>query len=200
MPDVSGKSLISETTEKVLRRAVVISSAAILTKLYHVPLNDLKVLGIELPANLFDTVLVVLVLFHMYSLTINWMGDLAAFRLWFSDNSILSDFGTTMKLNRGFIRGGVPLLIRLYEIEQRLDPSADFETLPKEVREKFRDFKTNVELFATRLEHAGSRFSTLSWFGRYYVWVQSFAFPISLCMWALYLVVRYGSFAFPSQI
>lgn len=48
MPNVSGKALISETTEKVIRRAFVVASASILVKAYDVPLNDLKVLGMDL--------------------------------------------------------------------------------------------------------------------------------------------------------
>lgn len=52
----------------------------------------------ELPTALFDSVLSVLVVYHMYSLTINWLGDLAAFRLWYTESSIWSDFGGDMRL------------------------------------------------------------------------------------------------------
>ena len=82
MPSISGKALISETTEKVLARSLVVSSAAILTKMYDVSFRDLKALGMELPASLVDTVLLILVVYYAYALTINWLGDLAAFRLW----------------------------------------------------------------------------------------------------------------------
>src|SRR5712664_2521471 len=100
MPKVSGKDIISDSTEKVARRTLVVSSAAILAKLYDVPLGDLNVLGMELPASLFDTVLLVLIVYSAYSLLLHWFGDLAAFRLWFSESSIWSEFGTNMKLDK----------------------------------------------------------------------------------------------------
>ncbi len=199
MPRVSGKALISDTTEKVLGRTLIVASTAILTKLYDVPLNDLKALGMELPAALVDTVLLTLVIYHMYSLTINWIGDLAAFRLWFAESSIWSEFGSDMKLDKAFLRGSVPLLLRLHELERKaIWPNAHDE-MPKEVQQELTEFKTNVELYTMRLEHAGTRFSALTIFSRYYVWVQSFLFPMILCLIAIYLLYIYGTFALPSK-
>lgn len=199
MPSTSGRDLISNTTEKVLSRTLIVASAAILTKLYDVPLNDLKALGMDLPGALFDSVLLVLVIYHMYSLTINWLGDLAAFRLWFTESSISSDFGTEMKLNKDFIRGAVPLMLRLHELEQNRTWPTNYSEMPEEIRGKFEDFKLNVELYTLRLEHAGTRFSSLTWFARYYVWIHSFIFPIILCLSALYLLFSYGTFTPPTK-
>lgn len=200
MPSISGKSLISETTEKVLARSLVVSSVAILTKVYDVPFKDLKALGMELPASLVDTVLVVLVIYYMYSLTINWLGDLAAFRLWFRESSIWSQFGSNMKLDKDFIQGVTPLLVRLHEMEKQGNWPADYSKLSDQDQKDLVDFKTNAELYTCRLDHAGTRFAALSWFGRYYVWFQSYAFPMLLSVFALYLLVRYGSFAPPPRM
>lgn len=199
MPRVSGKALISDTTEKVINRTLIVASTAILTKLYDVPLNDLKALGMDLPAALVDSVLFILVIYHMYSLTVNWLGDLAAFRLWFTESSIWSDFGSNMKLDKTFLSGAVPLILRLYDYERKAAWPNTYDEIPKEVQQELIDFKTNVELYTVRLEHAGSRFSTLSMFGRYYVWFQSFLFPMTLCAVALYLLFLYGTFTPPAR-
>lgn len=200
MPRISGKTLISETTEKVLSRTLVVASATILTKFYDVPLNDLKALGMELPAALFDSVLLVLVIYYIYSLTINWVGDLAAFRLWYTESSIWSEFGSNMTLDKEFIRGAVPLMLKLHELEQNRAWPTTFESLSDEDRRNFADFKANVELYTLRLEYAGRRFSLLSKFGHYYVWFQSYIFPMMLCVGALCLLFKYGTFAPPARI
>lgn len=200
MPNISGKSLISETTEKVLARSLVVFSAAILTKLYDVPFKDLKALGMQLPEPLVDTVLLILVIYYMYSLTINWLGDLAAFRLWFKESSIWSQFGSNMKLDKDFIKGVTPLLVRLHEMEKQGNWPADYSKLSDQDKKDLADFKNNAELYTCRLDHAGTRFAVLSWFCRYYVWLQSYVFPMLLSVFALYLLVRYGSFAAPTRM
>ena len=200
MPSVSGKALISETTEKVLGRTIVVASIAILTKLYDVPLNDLKALGVELPAALVDSVLIILVFYYMYSLTINWIGDLAAFRLWFTESSIWSEFGSNMKLDKEFIRGALPLMIRLHELDQDGTFPTTNKAISDEDRRKLNAFRNNVELYTMRLEYAGTRFSALTWFSRYYVWIQSYVFPICLCVFAVYLLLRYGVFTLPVRV
>lgn len=200
MPSVSGKALISETTEKVLGRTIVVASIAILTKLYDVPLNDLKALGVELPAALVDSVLIILVFYYMYSLTINWIGDLAAFRLWFTESSIWSEFGSNMKLDKEFIGGALPLMIRLHELDQDGTFPTTNKAISDEDRRKLNAFRNNVELYTMRLEYAGTRFSALTWFSRYYVWIQSYVFPICLCVFAVYLLLRYGVFTLPVRV
>lgn len=200
MPTVSGKDLISETTEKVIRRAIVIASTAILAKVYDVPLNDLKVLGIELPPSLFDTVLLILVFYHMYSLTVNWVGDLAAFRLWYRETSIWSQFGSNLRLDKSFINGAVPLILRLYQLEKGSAWPPNFSELGDDVKREYNDFKENVQLYTARLEHAGTKFSVLTWFSHYYVWIQSLVFPLLLCIIAVYLLMKYGVFTPPDRL
>ncbi len=199
MPKINGKDIISATTEKIIRRSVVISSITVLVKVYNVPLNDLRIIGMELPLALFDVVLMVLVGYFVYSLIINWIGDLLAFRLWYRESSIWSQFGTQMKIDKDFCRGGVPLLLKLYHLEKDKEWPTEFSKLDEKAREDYKDFKTNVQLYCTRLEHAGTRFSALSYFGHYYVWVQSFLFPLGLSLFAIYLLVKYGSFNPPPR-
>lgn len=70
MPKFSGRDLISETTEKVIRRIIVLSTITILAKSYRVPLDHMKVFDVELPPALIDTVLLIGVTYLLYSLLI----------------------------------------------------------------------------------------------------------------------------------
>lgn len=197
MPKISGKEVISESTEKATGRALVLAAAAIFTKLYAVPLNDLKVVGMELPAALIDATLLALVVYTTYSFLLKWLGDLMAFRLWYRESSIWSTFGTNMKLDRSFLRGAIPLLERVHALEATNMWPVDSNTLDQATKDALKDFKTNAELYCARLEAAGTRFSSLSAFGHYYVWVHSFAIPLAASLGAIYFLVTYGSFTMP---
>jgi hypothetical protein len=155
MPKASGTDLISSATEKYAGRLFLFSSAAILAKAYDVPLSDLELLKVKIPAGLFDTALIVVIAYFAYSLLINWAGDLIAFRTWYSESSIWSQFGTNMKLDKKFISGGLPLLIRLHELDVAGRFPASAENVDDVSRQELNDFKTNAELYAARLEAAG---------------------------------------------
>lgn len=113
MPRVSGQEIISESTEKTFRALILVSAAAILTKAYDVPLDEMVLLGATLPQSLFDVGLLLATTGLLYTYVVKWLGDLAAFRLWYSESSIWSMFGTNMKLDKTFIDGGVALLREL---------------------------------------------------------------------------------------
>jgi hypothetical protein len=105
-----------------------------------------------------------------------------------------------MKLDKSFIRGAVPLLVKLHALEKGKVWPIDYPALDEDVRKEFMDFKTNAQLYCLRLEHAGTRFRTLSVFGHYYVWFQSFVLPVALCVLAAYLVITLGTFSPPSKL
>lgn len=199
MPKVSGKDIVSDSTEKSLNRMMAFSAIAILAKAYGVPLDDMSLLGMKIPGAVFDVSLLVAILYFYYSFVVKWVGDLMAFRLWYSESSLWSEFGTQMKLDKSFIRGGIDLLVGLHQAEQNKGKS-EVGNLGDDARKQFEDFKTNVELYAMRLESAGKRFSALSWYGHFYVWFQSFLFPTLFAMLAIYLLVKYGTFSPPSRL
>ena len=198
MPKLSGKEIISEATEKAIGRALILAGAAVLTKLYGVPIADLKVLGMELPAAIVDAALAILVGYSTYSFLLKWLGDLLAFRLWYRESSIWSEFGTNMKLDKTFLRGAVPLLDRLHTLDKTGTWPLASASIDEATRKELTDFKVNAELYCTRLEHAGTRFNVLSAFGHYYVWVHSFLLPLLLSALAMYLLLRYGTFTLPT--
>lgn len=200
MPKVSGKDLISDNTEKIARRTVVVSSIVIFVKLYKVPLDDLKLLGMELPAELFDIVSFALVCYFIYSFIISWIGDLLAFRLWFRESSLSGIFGAPMKTDKSFLRGGTELLKKLYCLEKKEKWPSDFSELDEATKKEFQDFKVNVENYINRFEHAGTRFRALSLFGHFYVWIHSFLIPLGIGILAIFLLVRFGIFNPPTGI
>jgi hypothetical protein len=198
MPSVSGKDLISDITEKAGRRLIVLSSLVILIKLYKVNLEDLSILGLSLPSELFDVVSLCLVLYMIYVLIINWVGDLAAYRLWYSESEIWSQFSTNMKLDGSFINGGTKLLRKLFALEKGGEWPEKFNDIPEDVRKEYEDFKINSELYIARLDAAGKKFGALTKFSSFYVWFQAFLLPIVFSAVAIYLLIRCGSFIPPS--
>jgi hypothetical protein len=200
MPTVSGKDLISESTEKSQLRLMIVSSIAIITKAYAVPSHDLRLLGVEVPAPAFDVTLFVLVLWAFYTFLLKWIGDLAAFRLWFRESSIWSEFGTNMKLDKSFISGGISLLKEIQKLELEKQGGQPVSELPEDVKKQFEDFRTNVELYGARLEYAGTRFSALSFYAHFYVWIQSFFIPLLWGLAAIYLLLKYGNLSPPPKL
>lgn len=195
MPSVSGKDLISDVTERAGRRLIVLSSAVILVKVYDVNLEDLAIFGLNLPAELFDLVALCLICYMLYTLVINWVNDVAAFKLWYTESEIWSQFQTNMKLDASFIKGGTKLLVKLFELEHKNEWPDSLEKLPREVKKDYEDFKTNVELYMTRLSAAGNNFNNLSRLARFYIWFQAFLLPVGFSVLALGLLLFSGGFS-----
>ncbi|MBY5980745.1 hypothetical protein [Ferrimonas balearica] len=193
MPKLSGNDLISDLTEKYGRRLIAISFLSILVKAYDVDLEKLSVFGLNLPTELFDVVALSLIAYFIYALIVNWLGDLAAFRLWFESNDITSNFGTKMKTDKSFVDGGAKLIKKLYALENGQNWPENFDDLDDEIKRDFQDFRINIDLYSKRLESAGNKFSALSIYGHVYVWFQSFALPIALSLIALHFIFCSGS-------
>ena len=193
MPKLSGNDIISDLTEKYGRRLIAISFITILVKVYDVSLDKLSIFGLNLPPELFNIVALSLVIYFLYALVVNWLGDLAAFRLWFESNNITSEMGTEIKTDKTFINSGVSLIRRLYALEKGGEWPESYEGMEPEVKKEFEEFKLNTELFNARLSAAGTKFSALSIYGHVYIWFQSFALPVILAFVALYLLLCAGS-------
>lgn len=103
-----------------------------------------------------------------------------------------------MKLDKNFVSGGISLLDKLFKLEKGNAWPADYASLDTEIRKEFGEFKTNVELYCVRLDAAGKRFRTLSTYGHFYVWFQSFIFPLLIASLALLVLYRQGNILPPS--
>lgn len=200
MPKISGREILSDTTEKSQARLLLIASVAIVSKVYHLPVSDMKMLGMEFPAAIFDVSVILLLAWQAYSYLVKWSGDLIAFRLWYSESSIWSNFGTNMKLDKTFISGGVECLKKFHELNLANLTDAELTSIPDDKKRLYDDFRNNVELYSVRLDHAGKKFKTVSAFGHFYVWIQGFLVPVASTIAAAYLVLKYGTFSLPSQL
>ena len=199
MTKISGRDVLSEATEKSQQRLLLVAVLAIVSKAYHLPVNEIKMLGMEIPSAIFDVSMLLLVLWGSYSYIVKWTGDLMSFRLWYTESSIWSQFGTHMKLDKTFINGGIEALKVFHDIHQAgLSPS-EYDNLPEKEKKLYVDFKTNAELYAVKLDYAGKKFTAISAFGHFYIWIQGFAIPVILALVAVYLLIKYGSFSGPQQ-
>ena len=198
MAKLSGKELISDLTEKSGRRLLIISFMVLVIKLYEVNLKTLSVFGMSLPLELFDVVSLTLILYFTYTLFVNWLTDLASFKLWLDSNKMDSNFGTTMNLDRNWLNGGTELFTKLWALEKNKKWPVDVNELDPGIKKKFQEFELNVEFYCTRLEAVGKQFNTLSKLGHFYVWFQAFLLPIILAVSALLALYCKGSFVLPN--
>lgn len=200
MPKISGRDVLSETTEKAQVRLFVVAAVAIVSKAYRLPVEDIRLLGMEFPAAIFDVSMLILVLWTSYSYLVKWSGDLIGFRLWYSESSIWSEFGTNVKLDKSFISEGIGALKAFNELEVSRLGEEGLRNLPDEKKRLYEDFKLNADLWAMRLDYAGKKFKAVSAFGHFYVWVQGFVLPVAASIVAVYLLLKYGTFAAPTHL
>jgi hypothetical protein len=200
MPKISGREVLSETTEKTQTKLLVVAGVAILAKAYQVPVQELKVAGMEFPAAIFDVSMIATLSWLYYSYVIKWGADLIGFRTWYSETTIWTTFGTRTKLDKHFIGEGVKALKAFAELERASLTAEKFNQLPQDKKDLYESFHLNVELYGTRLQHAGTKFKLISSCGHFYVWVQGFIFPTILAATGLYLLVKYGTVTGPARI
>lgn len=194
MAKIQGTDIISQATDKSSRRLYVLGAVIFLIKFYNVDLDDLSIIGVKLPAALFDLVSLVLLIWGIYQLVINWLVDIVSFQKWYQSRNLWSEFQTNMTIDKDFYSGGKRLLMELHDLKTKGQfPSKDDE-ISKQVQEDYLDFKTNVELFIMRLEAAGNNFRSVTRWGLYYVWGHAFIIPLAVSVAALITLLIKGSF------
>lgn len=83
---IAEQEVISERTEKSSRFLVTTSSIVILVKLFQVPIEDLSMLGVKAPANLFDLAASLILVYSFTTHLWSWSFDLHTWRNWYSSN------------------------------------------------------------------------------------------------------------------
>jgi hypothetical protein len=83
---VQGTDILSDVTEKTSRNLKVTAAVVIAVKAFSVPVKDLRILNIDLPATLFDVVSIVVIAYMIIILVLYWRVD---YLLW-RDGSILA--------------------------------------------------------------------------------------------------------------
>lgn len=170
---ISGKEITTEWTHKASRNLTTISAVVLMVKFYEVPLENLKILGVSAPAELFDTVAVVLLVYGAWSLIINWIGDLGIWRLWYADHKV-KWYDNREETHAEYLDFNARDLKRWVEGE----PDGDLETRLKEIERR-------VETIDDHLKDAGQKFTVIVWYGWFYVVGQMLILPIGLTISAL---------------
>lgn len=188
MAKLGGRDLVSETTQKVVMKAYTVATVIILVKIYDVDIDKIKFLEIEFPGSLVDTGFAILICYYLYSLVLNWYTDFIAFRYWFRENSILSNFQTTLPLDAKFLDGGKELIEKLVELEINGKFPKKFDDLSPEVKNEYASLKQNIELWTVRLNYTKTSFKLVTSIGKFYLVVHSLLIPVILLITAFYLI------------
>lgn len=189
MPKITGNDLISESTHKVVIRACTIATVIILVKLYNVKIDNIKFQDIEFPGQLVDTGFIIILIYYVYSLIVNWSTDFVSFRYWFKDNDIVSVLDQNRKPNKEWISGSINLLNKLIELDKKNKFPNNFNDLDESVKKEYNNLKLNVELWIARLSSTKNSFRIVSGFGKFYVVIHCLLIPLILLLFALYQVV-----------
>jgi hypothetical protein len=139
---VQGTDILSEATEKTSRNLKATAAAVIAVKAFCVPVDNLRILNVDLPANLFDVVAFALVAYMMAFLALYWRFD---YLLW-RDGPILAAMNTLNERLRGV--GQI-----MEQIERSAEPSAEqirhvedhYATIKKDVLDQQRAIAQTTE-------------------------------------------------------
>jgi len=197
---LQGNEILSLETRRAGQRLIAISAAVLSVKAFRLNLDDLSVLSVSLPASLFDVVAFAILLFGAITFVFNWVGDLTAFKKWYQEREIWSQFQTNMTLDGTFYSSGLKLLMRLHELDSEVQNVASIDELPADVRKDFTDLKTNLELWTVRLEEHQRDFTTVSRMGKFYIFVLWGAIPAIFTFTAIVTLICTGDFQISSQL
>ena len=184
---IDGKPILTRTTISAGRTLCAVALILILTDLYDVDLSGLEALGVKIGQDEFAKPAFWLLLFTSVGYFVNWFGDVYSFRGW-NKPADRTGFGA-------FGAGGAPLQteietalskhsslvsnaesFRKLAVEEKVDQKAidDLAFTVKEVSEVL----ASVKLNAWRISNLGR--ATL------YVWHG--IVPLTLSIWALFLI------------
>ena len=189
MAKIAGRELLSEATVRAVKRIFFAGGIVALVVHYEVDLAELKILGLSLPAELFGVVALVVLIFQVYNLLINWITDMATFKLWYRESDIWLSTDKKQKIDKSFYSSIEPYLIKMYEMDKAEQKYAELSDLGENAQKKFRHFRDNIQPYAVRLERAGNHFRMVSVFGLFFILVQNFLLPLTLAGYAIYLLL-----------
>lgn len=152
----------------------------LVVKGFSLDLENLELLNVKLPAELFDVVALAMLAYGAIIYYFNWASDLTAFKKWYREHEIWSQFNTNMKKDRGWYSGGLDLLKSLHEIKEKERANLLDSDVTEEVSEGYEQFVTNAELWIARLEDHQKGFDSISRLGRVYIFGFWGAFPAIL--------------------
>ena len=165
---VEGADILSDVTEKTSRNLKATAAIVIAVKLFNVNLENLEVLNVKLPPNLFDVTSFFLVGYLMVVLVLYWLND---YLLW-RDGAMLAAMNTIQERLRS-------IKDIITDFEQFLKQDVTQNT--KFIEDHFGSIKVSV------LNYRRSITKT-TWSVRFFIFVLHLAIPLSLGVFAVWLV------------
>jgi hypothetical protein len=166
---VQGADILSDVTEKTSRNLKATAAIVIAVKLFNVPVQDLRVLNVDLPPNLFDVISCILIAYMMIILVLYWRVD---YLLW-RDGPILEAKAVLERYLKGLVH-----------FMERFEQHAKEQGVPdggKYIGDHFAGIKVNA------LEYRRSIAKT-TWWVRFVIFVLHLTIPLALGMFAVWLV------------
>lgn len=186
---VGGNEVVSLATQRASRTLLVISATILFIVFFDVPIDDLTILGVKAPVTLFDKVAIAVIVYGIWNLIIQWLGDLAAWKFWYEGNKVETIDGLIP--NRQYV------MTCIEQAEARMNRShAEYEKqLPESMATLLNHLKSALESadrtyksVIEQLEKCGRNFSIIHWYGRVLLFGHHFAIPLSVAIYALILV------------
>lgn len=198
MANIQGIEVLSNATRRDGKRLMIASFIALLVKLYRVDLGNLSIFDLSFPSELFDTILIIIIIFGIYTYTVNWLFDVESFRNWYTQRAIWSQFQTNMEIDHSFYSEGVALLEKLDELERKKKWPDSYDDLDDKIKKEHESLKQNIELFILKLQEHNKNFCYVSRWGRFYVFVQWGIIPMFIAIAAIVALLIRGSFIPPA--
>ena len=171
---VTGADLIDKPTQTAARYCFLVSWTVILVKICELNLQELEILNVPVHSYAFNFVALLLIGFSVLSLTVHWLADLAAWKLWYQKETVNPWLDIAAK-NR----------------QDQFDYM--FENLNREIKDNFSDnhnerIEKQLNDIKAHLECCGRKFAALRVVGWLYVVGYYFALPMLSEAYALLLV------------
>jgi hypothetical protein len=165
---VQGADILSDVTEKTSRNLKATAAVVLAVKLFNVPVQDLRVLNVDLPPNLFDVISFTLIAYMMTILVLYWRVD---YLLW---------------------RDG-PMMTAMNAMEERLGSIKDIVTDVEQFMQRgvAQNAKCIEHQFATTKSEAldyRRSIAKTTWWVRLVIFVLHLAIPLSLGALAVWMV------------
>ena len=167
---VSGHDVLSERTERSSRFVLAVAATIILVKWYKVEIGDLTFLGVNLPADLFETAASIMLIYAIVNFLQHWIFDVYAWSEWYAEN-VIDSWDGRMTMGQ-FVSGNMENFGRNFT-DQETDSGR--ESVLKSV----------AKFITESVPSHNRRLGCINWMGRLYIFGQHLALPLLASVWAL---------------
>ena len=207
---ISGTEIITQSTQNISRNLVIVSSITLLVKYYHVPLDDLKILNVPLPAELFDSVASAIIIFGILSLLIHWSSDVINWRMWVDEGKSLTVLGggqikifkhiseqaskhcnvdipkIVERLDK--IKGNINETIEINEKQVTRENILQLSNELKKFSASLEQYSNKISDFEAKLQSVMRNFAIVSWYGRMLIFFYYLLIPLLIASFAILFI------------